>query len=91
MPAERREWVFRGRVQGVGFRATARHIAQRFAVVGYVENQPDGSVYLVAEGEPAELQQFRAALTHQMGSLIGSLDEQTGLARGEFFVFSIRT
>ena len=42
--------IFRGRVQGVGFRWTSNRIAKRFAVTGYVKNLADGTVELVAHG-----------------------------------------
>ena len=51
-----------GRVQGVGFRYTAKTVAAGFEIVGIVRNLPDGRVELVAEGLRAELEEFRAAL-----------------------------
>jgi len=43
-----------GRVQGVGFRYSAMQAARSFGINGFARNEPDGSVYIEAEGaEPA--------------------------------------
>lgn len=42
-------WVH-GSVQGVGFRYTTQHEAQRLGLVGYARNLDDGSVEVVACG-----------------------------------------
>lgn len=55
-----------GRVQGVGFRATARSIAAGFAVTGNVRNLPDGSVDLHAQGDAPEVRRFLDALAERM-------------------------
>ena len=44
-----------GRVQGVWFRDSARRRAEELGLSGHVRNDPDGSVFLHAEGEPTEL------------------------------------
>jgi len=44
------EVVIRGRVQGVGFRYHCRSEAQRLGLVGWVRNEPDGSVRAAFEG-----------------------------------------
>ena len=54
--------LYSGRVQGVGFRYTARTVAAGFDVSGTVRNLPDGRVELVAEGEKAELKAFGEAI-----------------------------
>lgn len=53
---------YEGRVQGVGFRYTARRVASGFDVAGYVRNLPDGRVELVASGETDEVDDFLAAV-----------------------------
>lgn len=52
MSAPRRQVrvVYAGEVQGVGFRYTARSLANGLGVTGGVENLNDGTVRLVAEG-----------------------------------------
>ena len=42
--------LFTGRVQGVGFRFTAYHIATRYNLTGEVRNLPDGTVEMTAQG-----------------------------------------
>ncbi len=42
--------IFQGRVQGVGFRATAREIALELNLTGFVQNLDDGSVEVCAQG-----------------------------------------
>ena len=39
---------YRGDVQGVGFRETTRRIAAGFSIKGWVKNDGDGSVSMIA-------------------------------------------
>jgi len=57
-----RRFIVRGRVQGVGFRYFAIRAARQAGVVGTVRNLPDGTVEAIAEGTPAAVVAFRAAL-----------------------------
>lgn len=50
--------IFRGRVQGVGFRYAVKQLARSFEVVGWVRNRPDGTVELEVMGEPGEVAAF---------------------------------
>jgi len=52
----------RGSVQGVGFRIYVRGRARRLMLGGFVENMADGSVYVVAAGERAALEQLLSDL-----------------------------
>lgn len=47
-----------GRVQGVGFRYTTQHEAQRLGLTGYAKNMDDGSVEVVACGESERVEQL---------------------------------
>jgi acylphosphatase len=45
--------IFKGRVQGVGFRYTTHRIASRYDLTGYVRNLPDGTVEALLQGTNA--------------------------------------
>ena len=47
-----------GQVQGVFFRSYAKEVADRLGLVGWVKNNPDGSVETVAEGSKEKLEEF---------------------------------
>lgn len=47
-----------GRVQNVGFRYSAMEKANEYDIKGFVQNKPDGTVYLEAEGNSEDLQKF---------------------------------
>lgn len=47
-----------GLVQGIFYRATAKKEAEKLGIFGFARNEPDGSVYIEAEGEEKDLNQF---------------------------------
>jgi acylphosphatase len=47
-----------GRVQGVGFRFNAREAAFHFGIRGFIRNQPNGDVYIEAEGSRIAVDEF---------------------------------
>ena len=56
--------IFRveGRVQGVWFRDSTRREASALGITGYARNMPDGSVEVLACGNPAALDSLAAWL-----------------------------
>ncbi|MHA1293221.1 MAG: acylphosphatase [Promethearchaeota archaeon] len=44
-----------GSVQGVFFRYTTKKVAKKLGLFGFVKNNPDGSVYIEAEGPEEKL------------------------------------
>lgn len=61
-----------GRVQGVRYRDYVQHAATNLGLVGFVENQKDGSVLVVAQGMSDTLKEFVEYL-HE-GSLLAKVD-----------------
>lgn len=50
--------IFKGRVQGVGFRYTAYNIANSLNLTGYVENLYNGDVRCEIQGKKEEINAF---------------------------------
>jgi len=83
---------FEGRVQGVGFRFTTLHLAAGLDIRGFVRNEEDGSVTVVAEGQEDQL----LALVHRvkmsnLGRYIVNAAICWSMPTGEFRDFSIQT
>jgi acylphosphatase len=57
-----RRFLIRGGVQGVGYRFFAQRAAAKHQVVGYVRNEPDGSVEVLAEGPVGNVEAFKNEL-----------------------------
>jgi acylphosphatase len=80
---------YSGRVQGVGFRQTARSIASGHPVVGYVRNLAQGDVELVVQGEPADVQTVLNEIARRMEHYIRNCVEQDEQV-GQYSGFGIR-
>ncbi len=50
--------LIQGKVQGVFYRATAREVASRLGLSGWVRNTPEGDVEAMATGTAQQLEQF---------------------------------
>jgi acylphosphatase len=90
----RRENIYSGNVQGVGFRYTVSRIAENYAVTGFVKNLPDGRVQLVADGSKQETELFVAAVSEAMADNIASIESSaqacTPSMQAEYKQFSIQ-
>jgi acylphosphatase len=80
---------FSGRVQGVGFRYTARQIAASYAVTGTARNVSDGSVECIVEGTRKEINAFLADILTEMARYIRDHSTQWAPATGQFTGFGI--
>lgn len=57
-PAKHLNISISGYVQGIFFRVTAKEKAEKLGIRGFARNEPDGSVYIEAEGEKDKLGEF---------------------------------
>jgi acylphosphatase len=57
-----RRFIVRGRVQGVGFRWFVEREAHMLGIAGWVRNNPDGSVEVLAMGSCDQLLGLRSRL-----------------------------
>jgi acylphosphatase len=86
----RRRLIYRGTVQGVGFRWTTWRLASGYEVTGTVRNCADGSVEAVVEGAAGEVEAFCAAVGERMAGYIRDTRVSESPATGEFASFDIR-
>src|SRR5262245_45464110 len=81
-PAAARMVFYSGKVQGVGFRATAAEIARDYPVTGWVKNLDDGRVQLLVEGPADAVEKFLKAIRERWKDNIekekGEKQEPTG-------------
>lgn len=82
--------LYSGRVQGVGFRFTAKSVANGFELTGTVRNLDDGRVELLAEGAKEELEAFLQAIRDsEVGRFIRQEQAAWSDAKNEFRGFEI--
>jgi len=82
--------VYRGNVQGVGFRFTASRIAANLNITGFVKNAADGTVEIVCEGPADQLETFLKNVNENMYGCISDRDIKGEPATGTFSGFEIK-
>ena len=70
---EARRFLVRGRVQGVGFRWFVEREAHLLGVAGWVRNNTDGAVEVLAQGTVDQLSELRGRL--QQGPRAARVDQ----------------
>jgi len=91
MSHKRMHVFYSGHVQGVGFRFTARNVASRMGLTGWVKNLRDSKVELVCEGEEKDLKGFLNAINNEFsGHYVADKDIAWEKPMQEFANFDIR-
>ena len=92
MSVTRLHAVVRGHVQGVGFRYTTQHEAEKLGLRGWVRNLVDGSVEVDGEGDRVHLETFLAFLHRgPLGAHVDAVDSEWLPAHGGApFPFEVR-
>lgn len=72
------------------FRAQAKKRADELGLVGWVRNEPDGMVQIVAEGREDELKKLIEWCYNVPSARVEKIDVEWGEATNEFKEFSIK-
>lgn len=80
---------FSGSIQGIGFRYTAKDLADNLGIRGWVKNLTDGRVEVLAEGEEKILKNFLEKINQNFSVNIHDSEVQWSKPNGEFKNFSI--
>lgn len=88
---KRLEAVVYGHVQGVSFRYYTQREAEKLGLTGWVANQRDGTVRVVAEGAENRLVELHDFLHHgPAGARVDRVQESWAEATNEFNGFRVR-
>lgn len=80
-----------GKVQGVYYRASTRVKASDLGVKGWVRNEPDGTVSILAQGEESDIQSLiKWCRTGPPGAVVDRVEFDKLSEKQIFETFSIR-
>ena len=72
----RKHIIFHGRVQGVGFRYTAKQLARSLGLTGWVKNEYDGTVVMEVQGREPMIFKLMEGLNRNMFIDISWIDSE---------------
>ncbi len=72
----RYKMIFKGRVQGVGFRYKASYVAKDFGLTGFARNEYDGSVTVEIQGQEEEIYMFVKTLARDKYICIDEVERE---------------
>ena len=76
----RKRIIFHGRVQGVGFRYTAKHLANSLGITGWVKNEWDGTVIMEVQGRETLINELLKGINRNLFIDIEWMDSEIGRA-----------
>ena len=83
------EIVFQGRVQGVGFRMTSARHARHHGLLGWVRNDPQGTVTAHVQGLSQEIEAWLQDMNHSLPGHVDGLQRRELSGTDEFASFRI--
>ena len=90
MSEVRKHIVFHGRVQGVGFRYTAKYAASSLDLTGWARNEYDGTVTMEVQGREAMIDKLLVRLNHDRFISIDWMDAEETPLRDDERGFTVR-
>ena len=84
--------IIKGRVQGVGYRANVRRLANKFSLRGWTRNLRNGDVEVIVEGTEEEVQKL-VVWCHRgpTSAYVSNVKVEKTPATGEFDRFRIKS
>jgi acylphosphatase len=84
--------IIKGRVQGVGYRANIRRMANKFSLRGWTRNLRNGDVEVIVEGTEVEVQKL-VVWCHRgpTSAYVSNVKVEKTPATGEFDRFRIKS
>ena len=90
MAEVRKHIVFHGRVQGVGFRYTAKYTANSLGLTGWARNEWNGTVTMEVQGRESLIDKMLVRLNHDRFISIDWMDAEEIPLEDDERSFSVR-